>query len=242
MILFSICSFGPRSISSSTRRHDPVPTNMSTIDNATTAATEPAAQVATANQPCDPEGQDLMNPQTFSPPSLDAVGPNVYIEYCDRVSLAPGHERALKLTITAFFLPAGLNWGSSTVSMVNTTNNKTFQIPFYFTSLPKHFLSSFPRRAPRATWIQTELFLTFPTPTLGSITILPSIENAGRFRVWLNNLPEGSRRDIEKDGVVWKEDGWVLVWDRKVESGFPEVSPILSHLVPSCPPFFLSCK
>lgn len=29
--------------------------------------------------------EDVMNPQTFSPPSLN-VGPNVYIEYCDRVS------------------------------------------------------------------------------------------------------------------------------------------------------------
>ena len=36
--------------------------------------------------PCDPEGEDLMNPATFSPPTL-TVGPNVFIEYCDRVSL-----------------------------------------------------------------------------------------------------------------------------------------------------------
>jgi hypothetical protein len=29
--------------------------------------------------------EDIMNPETFAPPSL-ASGPNVYIEYCDRVS------------------------------------------------------------------------------------------------------------------------------------------------------------
>lgn len=37
-------------------------------------------------QPCDPEGEDLLNAATFSPPTLE-VGPNVFIEYCDRVSL-----------------------------------------------------------------------------------------------------------------------------------------------------------
>ncbi|KAG7529421.1 hypothetical protein FFLO_05649 [Filobasidium floriforme] len=130
-----------------------------------------------SGQPCDPEGEDLMNAATFSPPSL-AVGPNVYIEYCDRVSLAP-----------------------------------------------------------RATWIQTELFLTFPSPTLASITILPSVENAGRFRVWMNNLslPNGEGEDGKSkmkvpEGVVVKEDGWVLVSDRKIEGGFPELKTLKQRI------------
>ncbi|KAH9179964.1 hypothetical protein EDB89DRAFT_533821 [Lactarius sanguifluus] len=39
----------------------------------------------------------------------------------------------------------------------------------------------------RATWTSTELFLTFPPPTIRSITIIPlnSEDTAGRFRVWL---------------------------------------------------------
>lgn len=58
-------------------------------------------------------------------------------------------------------------------------------------------------RAPRATWIQTELFLTFPTPVIRAITLIPltSPETGGRFRVWL---------DKGIGGVA------ELVWDRKV--------------------------
>ena len=58
-------------------------------------------------------------------------------------------------------------------------------------------------RAPRATWIQTELLLTFPVPTINSITLQPltSPDTGGRFRVWVN--------DGQKD---------TLVWDRKVNS------------------------
>ncbi|RSH93808.1 hypothetical protein EHS25_006456 [Saitozyma podzolica] len=64
------------------------------------------------------------------------------------------------------------------------------------------------RWAPRATWTQTELFLTFPTPVLKGITLLPltSPETGGRFRVWV---------DMGQGGE--------LVWDRKTEGGFPEL-------------------
>lgn len=60
-------------------------------------------------------------------------------------------------------------------------------------------------RAPRATWIQTELFLTFPTPTIQSITLIPlkAEETGGRFRVWLDL---GDRVE--------------MVWDRKVGYSF----------------------
>ncbi|PIL36789.1 hypothetical protein GSI_00479 [Ganoderma sinense ZZ0214-1] len=61
----------------------------------------------------------------------------------------------------------------------------------------------------RATWVSTELFLTFPTPALKVINIMPlnSEETGGRFRVWLflDGQPPA------------------LVWDRKVEGGFPEL-------------------
>lgn len=56
-------------------------------------------------------------------------------------------------------------------------------------------------RAPRATWIQTELFLTFPTPAVQSITLIPlnAPETGGRFRVWID-----------------RGQGDELLWDRKV--------------------------
>ncbi|KAF9268267.1 hypothetical protein L218DRAFT_954629 [Marasmius fiardii PR-910] len=62
----------------------------------------------------------------------------------------------------------------------------------------------------RATWVQTELFLTFGTPTISSIILIPrmSDETAGRFRVWLSMPSEQSP---------------ILIWDRKVEGGFPEL-------------------
>ena len=58
-------------------------------------------------------------------------------------------------------------------------------------------------RAPRATWIQTELFLTFPTPLVRSITLQPlnAPETGGRFRVWVD---------------LGDSQGDQLVWDRKV--------------------------
>ena len=64
-------------------------------------------------------------------------------------------------------------------------------------------------RLHRATWTQTELFLTFPPPAIESITLIPLIsdETAGRFRVWLSHGSEPAQ----------------LMWDRKVEGGFPEL-------------------
>jgi len=61
----------------------------------------------------------------------------------------------------------------------------------------------------RATWVQTELFLTFPPPTIESVALVPrnTEETAGRFRVWLSR---GSHPPE-------------LMWDRKVEGGFPEL-------------------
>ncbi|KAI6047373.1 hypothetical protein EDC04DRAFT_2623020 [Pisolithus marmoratus] len=41
----------------------------------------------------------------------------------------------------------------------------------------------------RATWVSTELLLTFPPPTLKAVTVMPlnADDTAGRFRVWLND-------------------------------------------------------
>jgi len=71
-----------------------------------------------------------------------------------------------------------------------------------------------PCRLHRATWISTELFLTFPPPALKAISIVPlnSEETGGRFRVWLNL--EGSSPH--------------LLWDRKTEGGFPELKFLVS--------------
>ncbi|KAI0356611.1 hypothetical protein OH77DRAFT_1401029 [Trametes cingulata] len=68
----------------------------------------------------------------------------------------------------------------------------------------------------RATWVSTELFLTFPTPALKSITILPlnAEDTAGRFRVWL--FLDGKPP--------------VLVWDRKVEGSFPELKVLKQRI------------
>ncbi|KZT72618.1 hypothetical protein DAEQUDRAFT_762894 [Daedalea quercina L-15889] len=68
----------------------------------------------------------------------------------------------------------------------------------------------------RATWVSTELFLTFPTPTLKAITILPlnSEETGGRFRVWL--FLDGQPPS--------------LVWDRKIEGGFPELKVLKQRI------------
>lgn len=63
-------------------------------------------------------------------------------------------------------------------------------------------------RAPRASWTQTELLLTFPTPAIRTSSLQPltSPETGGRFRVWLD-----------------MGEGFQLIWDRKTEGGFPEL-------------------
>jgi predicted Rdx family selenoprotein len=86
-------------------------------------------------------------------------------------------------------------------------------------------LTPFPYlRAPRASWTQTELFLTFPSPIIRSITLMPTMENGGRFRVWVTGLTSAQAEKAAAEGGEGDKDGWVLVWDRKVEGGFPEVS------------------
>ncbi|KAH9062086.1 hypothetical protein EDB87DRAFT_1674068 [Lactarius vividus] len=72
-------------------------------------------------------------------------------------------------------------------------------------------------RLHRATWTSTELFLTFPPPTIRSITIIPlnSEDTAGRFRVWLT-VDEGSSP--------------ILMWDRKVEGNFPELKVLKQRI------------
>lgn len=72
-------------------------------------------------------------------------------------------------------------------------------------------------RLHRATWVQTELFTTFPSPAspndeagLSAITLMPcnKEETAGRWRVWLYS--EGGKEPV-------------LLWDRKTEGGFGEL-------------------
>ena len=64
----------------------------------------------------------------------------------------------------------------------------------------------------------TELFLTFPPPELASISVVPltSDETAGRFRVW-----------------VFVGSSPALVWDRKVEGGFPELKVLVETFLHS---------
>ncbi|KAF9221885.1 hypothetical protein BS17DRAFT_756487 [Gyrodon lividus] len=68
----------------------------------------------------------------------------------------------------------------------------------------------------RATWVSTELLLTFPPPALKAVSTMPlnADDTAGRFRVWLN--------------VV--NDAPILIWDRKVEGGFPELKVLKQRI------------
>jgi len=74
----------------------------------------------------------------------------------------------------------------------------------------------------RATWIQTELFLTFPPPVLECITLIPrnTPGTGGRFRVWLS-------ASVKKNENVNCPS---LIWDRKTRGGFPELK-VLKQLI-----------
>ena len=77
-------------------------------------------------------------------------------------------------------------------------------------------------RLHRAAWVSTELLLTFPPPALTAVTVLPlnADDTTGRFRVWLE---AGSGSPI-------------LIWDRKVNGGFPELKVLVSRMTtkPGC--------
>ncbi|GAA5972703.1 hypothetical protein JCM11641_002983 [Rhodosporidiobolus odoratus] len=90
----------------------------------------------------------------------------------------------------------------------------------------------------RASWTQTELFLTFPptaptpeqpnlAPGLRSITLVPrnAPETGGRFRVWLLRGQEAAQEQRE---ASW--GGWDMVYDRKIEGGFPEMKDLKQRI------------
>ena len=136
-----------------------------------------------------PKNSDPLDVSTFVFPEQT---PTITIEFCDRV-------RADLVPIASFtdigsrFSAAGKP--SLTISLENILTPMA--------------------RLHRATWVQTELFLTFPPPVLGCITLIPrnSDDTAGRFRVWLS---VGSEPPL-------------LLWDRKVEGGFPELKVLVSR-------------
>ncbi|KAK0231039.1 Rdx family-domain-containing protein [Armillaria fumosa] len=96
-------------------------------------------------------------------------------------------------------------------SASNLLDPSTFVFPTPSTTIIIEFCDRRPiyARLHRATWMQTELFLTFPPPLIGNISLHPlnSDETAGRFRVWITVGNESPH----------------LLWDRKIEGGFPEL-------------------
>jgi predicted Rdx family selenoprotein len=65
--------------------------------------------------------------------------------------------------------------------------------------------------------------LTFPPPAINAISLMPldSEETGGRFRVWLYH---------SKDKDVASAIEPMLVWDRKIEGGFPEMKVLVSYI------------
>jgi len=85
----------------------------------------------------------------------------------------------------------------------------------------------------RATWVQTELFLTFPSPAVKSITLIPlnSPETAGRFRVWLQHtLPDADSGGEPNGGKGSQEITTTLLHDRKIQGGFPELKQLKQRI------------
>ncbi|KAJ7838777.1 Rdx family-domain-containing protein [Mycena olivaceomarginata] len=76
----------------------------------------------------------------------------------------------------------------------------------------------------RASWVQTELLLTFPPPTIGCVVLLPrnSDETAGMFPAF--GSPRRRRRMVRQAAPPQ------LAWDRKVEGGFPELKVLKQRI------------
>lgn len=168
----------------------------------------------------------LLDPSTFEPPALgssNGEAPRVVIEFCDRCRYAQAGRPPSLLVVSR-----------------HLTDQDSL-------------VTGAPRWLHRATWTQTELFLTFPpsvdappanspnaapvAPGLRSISLVPrnAPETGGRFRVWL--LLGDSAADVQgpyptgsKGKERWR--GWELVWDRKIEGRFPEMKELVSaHLI-----------
>jgi len=126
-------------------------------------------------------------------PPNPVPSPGIIIEFCDRVSAHPQRTLSISIHANVFSSVAGTHY--VTYSQGELFRHKSIRLH-------------------RATWLSTELFLTFPPPALKGITLLPLNDNetAGRFRVWLSI---GSEPPI-------------LIWDRKTEGGFPELKELVS--------------
>jgi predicted Rdx family selenoprotein len=188
------------------------------------------------NQPNDKgvgEGSELST--IFAPPT-PLPFPSVIIEFCDRVSLS--------LRRTSVYLISQLRCPTHNIGRLNTVNSAagkftpslTFRscsvshtfdcIIFGSPGVPSYDVQLYACRLHRATWLSTELFLTFPPPVLHTITLVPlnSEDTAGRFRVWLSLGPGGD--EGEAQGIPTP----VVVWDRKKEGGFPELKVLVGVL------------
>ncbi|KAG9079036.1 hypothetical protein FS749_008896 [Ceratobasidium sp. UAMH 11750] len=179
-------------------------------DNCDTGACDPHSPAPVYRQPASVASNqsapphDPLNPATFVAPRIGETAPSVVIEFCDRV------RRALLLSF------AMARADDPIAIVLSTSADGLFRsIIFVITWADPSILRNF-YRLHRATWVQTELFLTFPTPALASISLVPlnSPETGGRFRVWLSTSP----------------DPPLLVWDRKVEGGFPELKVLKQRI------------
>lgn len=91
-------------------------------------------------------------------------------------------------------------------------------------------------RLHRATWVSTELMLTFAPPVLRGVHLVPftAPETAGTFRVWLHLVSEPAVESTSPSIVGSEtedsklETAPVLVWDRKIEGRFPELKELVS--------------
>jgi hypothetical protein len=83
--------------------------------------------------------------------------------------------------------------------------------------------------------------LTFPPPAIKTVTVVPHNleETAGRFRVWLFTGKTKADTEVASQnaslGASEPEgnnnpygEGVQLVWDRKIEGGFPELKVLVS--------------
>lgn len=190
-----------------------------TVTDCETGQCAPAPDHESLPQPSDPptapvpDHEDATQPLTFTPP-LHANVPSITIEFCDRVSRTSQLYISVDLTQSLASVDGKCNSGDRGTSSPLTV---TLHLP----------------RLHRATWIQTELFLTFQSPTLESITLTPlrAPETSGRFRVWLFwRQPLAVAEGAQLQDVIVNE----LLWDRKSEGGFPELKVLVCRCRTRC--------
>ncbi|CAO1630599.1 unnamed protein product [Sympodiomycopsis kandeliae] len=160
-------------------------------------------------------------------------------------NLNPVHQQATEEGGTATYTPSSAGAPASSSSSSGSGSKLPIEYTKFLPPIPEGVLPTWSiviefcdrcRWLHRATWVQTELFVTFGekkdeprSDHVQSITLLPMTkdETAGRFRVWVyGSKGAGGAQSTGPQSQVPNASRAICVYDRKIKGGFPELKEL----------------